>query len=272
MAVRGKEKNYAAIAAKSITKPSKMRPKWRFLVYSRHKKGKTRFALSANDVPDGKILMLDAEKGTDKYRKLDPDVWPIKKFEDLNDALGFLRTGKHDYTWVCPDTITKIHNLSLRFIMKLGEDRNLDRVPGVVDQRDHGKAGELTKELIYKLDGLDMGVIYTAQEKVDKGSSDDDELAESSVFYVPDVPPGVRSALNANVDVIGRLYVTKAQFVNPDGGEPIEKNQRRLWIGNHPMYDTGVRSEFDLPDVLKNPTVSSLTSLLLEGATKPKKK
>lgn len=268
MAARTKEKDYVAIARRTITQPSKMPPKWRFLIYSRHKKGKTTFCMSANDVPGGKILIADAEKGTDKYRKKNPDVWPITKWEDLQDMWGFLRSGKHDYTWVALDTMTKIHNMALRYVMKLGEDKNLDRIPGIVDQRDHGKAGELSKDLVYKMDRLPIGVIYTAQEKIDKGKDDEDELAESSVFYVPDVPPGVRGAVNSNVDVIGRLYVAKAQFKNPEGGDPIEKNQRRLWINNHPMYDTGARSEYEVPDMLKNPTVASLTKLLLEGSKK----
>lgn len=264
-AQRGKQKDYVKIAQSKITKPSKMKPKWRFLIYSRHKKGKTTFCMSVNKMKGEKILILDAERGTDKYRKVDPDVWPITKWEDLQDAWGFLRTGKHDYTWVALDTMTKIHNMALRYIMRLGEDKNLDRIPGVVDQRDHGKAGELSKELVYKMDALPMGIIYTAQEKIDKGKDDEDELAESSVFYVPDMPPGVRGAVNSNVDVIGRLYVTKVDFKNPNGGDPITKNQRRLWINNHAMYDTGARSEYEVPDMLKNPTVEGLTSLLLEG-------
>lgn len=272
------ERDYLKVARASVTRPSKMPPRFRLLIYSRNKKGKTRFCLTAQEM--GNLLVVDPEWGTEKYKKIDPYVWPISKWEDLQAVWGALRTGKlspkalgqgksdDPFTWVALDGMTKINNFALRYIMKQGEEANLDRKPGIVDRRDYNKSGELIKELILKFDNLPISVIYTAQERIISGNDDleADETSESSVFFVPDLPAGARGAVNSVVDVIGRLYVTKAQFKNPkDPDNPIEKNQRRLWIDTHAQYDTGYRSEWELPELVKSPTVKKLTELILEG-------
>lgn len=275
------EADYLKVARENITRPSKMEPRFRLMIYARNKKGKTKFCTTAQDL--GNLLIIDPEWGTEKYKTLDPYVWPISKWEDLQSVWGALRTGKlspktigqgsdiKPFKWVALDGMTKINNFALRYIMKLGEEANLDRRPGIVDRRDYNKSGELIKELILKFDALPLSVIYTAQERIVSGNDDmeADETNESSVFFVPDLPAGARGAVNSNVDVIGRLYVAKAQFKNPQDpdGVPIEKNQRRLWIGIHPQYDTGFRSEYDLPDMVKAPTVKKVTELILAGKT-----
>lgn len=280
-----KQKDYLKIAKANVTKPSKVKRKWRFLVYSKNKKGKTKFCISADTLSkvdgkcEGKLLLIDPEQGSVQYPRSDPHVWYIDKWENLDDVWGALRTGKltpkllglgasdEPYAWVALDGMTKINNLALRFIMKKREETSLEQRPGIVDRRDYNKSGELIKELLMKFDALPINVIYTAQERMISGNEDleSDETEESSVFFVPDLPAGARGSVNSIVDVIGRLYVAKAQFKNPKGGEPIEKNQRRLWMGIHSAYDTGFRSEFELPDILKSPTVPRLVKLIEEG-------
>jgi len=66
--------------------------------------------------------------------------------------------------------------------------------------------------------------------------------------------------VNSLVDVIGRIYVVRVEV------KGVEKAQRRLWIGESVKYDTGYRSEYNLPDMLKNPTVPRLTRLMREGS------
>lgn len=288
MPAKPKQKDYLAIAKRNITKPSKVKRKWRLLVYSKNKKGKTRFCMSADTLDkagkaEGRLLIIDPEQGTVQYPRSDPHVWYVKKWEDLDDIWGALRTGKvtpkflglgdrdEPYDWVALDGMTKINNMALRFIMRKREETSsLSVRPGIVDRRDYNKSGELIKELLLMFDALPINVIYTAQERMLTPQGDDDgsdETDESSVFFVPDLPAGARGSVNSIVDVIGRLYVTKAMFKNPKGGEPIEKNQRRLFMGLHPAYDTGFRSELELPDVLKNPTVPRLVKLLEEGVS-----
>lgn len=265
---RVKEKDYDKIAKEKITKPSKKQAKRRFLIYARKKKGKSTLAQTANELGGKhKVLMVDPEEGTDWMKIKDPDVWHVERWEDMDDVLGFIRKGNHDYTYVAIDGMTKINHMALRFIMKMEEDARIDRRPGIVDRRDYNKSGELVKDLMLRIDALNIGVIYTAQERMyTAGDDDDDELAEASTFYVPDLPQGVRGELNSLVDVIGRLYVVNVDFKNKKSGETVTKPQRRLWIGHHPSYDTGFRSEFELPDMVKNPTIPKLIKLIDEGS------
>lgn len=275
MAKRG-EKDYAQIAAKRMHRPAQRERMPRFLVYSRNKKGKTTFGISAGV---GKTLVLDPEQGTDEMKTKNPHVWPIENWVDLDEAYEFLRFvnkcpdsdceyGKnHTFEWVVVDGLTKMNNMALKHVMKLQEERSLDRIPGMVQQRDYGKSGELMKDLLVKFHNLPLGVIFTAQERQVEAfdSEEDEDYEENSAWFVPDLPKGVRGAANAIVDVIGRLYV-----IRTDDDPP--KKQRRLWLGESAKYDTGYRSDFVLPDTIPNPTIPRLVSLMRTGVIPTKKK
>lgn len=263
VAKRGSRRDYEAIAAEKIHKPSEIKPHPKFLIYARNKIGKTKFTLSAPGV-----LVADPEHGTDKYIQSDPDVWPIDEWDDLEDFYKFLRTGKHDYQFAGLDGATRFHNMALNKVMKLQEEKDLDRIPGLVRRQDYGKAGELSKRMFYNFLNLPMGVIFTAQERklilsADGDEESDDELP--SVQYVPDLPAGAKGALNGVVDIIGRMTIAKVKVREKGSKEIKVKAQRRLFIGPHDNYDTGYRSDFDLPEVIKNPTVAKLTNLIMTG-------
>lgn len=249
-------KDYDAIARQRITRPSTIKRFPKFLIYSRNKKGKSTFGLSAGVE---KTLVLDPEHGTDEMRSKDPNVWHIERWEDIDDAYNFLRYSKHEYQWVSVDGLTKLSNMSLKYVMKLQEEKSLDRIPGLVQQRDYGKSGELMKDMLTRFHSLPMGVIFTSQERMEEGNdSEEDEDAEGGgAAFVPDIPKGVRGYANSIVDIIGRLYVVKN-----DAG----KSERRLWIGESIKYDTGYRSDFALPDYVKNPTVPKLVRLVRTGS------
>lgn len=261
-------KDYNAIARARITRPSqKAERKPRILVYSRNKKGKTHFCAAAGK---GRVLVIDPEEGTSEETKLDPDTWHVSSWEELDDVYKFLREGKHDYEWVAVDGLTRIANMSLRWVMFQAEQRDLDRRPGQVGKQDYGKSGEAVKAMLYNFHNLPMGVIFTAQERIMDAvpSGDEDEDSEdASVMYVPDLPKGVRGAVNSIVDVIGRLYTVKTSVKLKAGDKVVEKEviQRRLWIEPHVSYDTGYRSAHVLPPFLKNPTPEKLTTLLKTG-------
>src|SRR6478672_110522 len=124
--------------------------------------------------------------------------------------------------------------------------------------------------MMMRFHNLQIGVVYTAQERQVEGgdSEDDDDVEDVTSMYVPDLPKGVKSAINALVDVIGRLYVVRIEIEN-DNAEAAKtfKSERRLWIGQSDKYDTGYRSDHSpLPDVLKNPTVPRLVRLIRTGS------
>jgi hypothetical protein len=267
---RRSEPDYLAIAKKKVHRPAK-RQSWRkALVYGRNKKGKTRFSLS-NGID--RTLHIDPEQGTDTMKTLNPYVWPITSWKDMNEAWGAIRTyqlspyilgqgkSKEPFDTIAVDGCTKINNLALKHVGRIAEQRDLDRIPGMTDRRDYNKSGELMKDMINGFLNLRMNVIFTAQERmitstpVDEADEGDDE----QLYFVPDLPAGVRGALNSVVDVIGRIYVVKVEIK----GET--KTRRRLQIGHHELYDTGYRSDFELPDVLKNPTFPKLVNLIETG-------
>ena len=257
-------KDYSAIAAKRITSPSALakanggdvrRPS--ILVYSRNKKGKTRFCLTAGK---GRVLIVDPEHGTDRFLKADPHVWHLQSWEEIDDIFKYLRSGEHEYEWIAFDGTTRIANMALRYVTKRAEEADLNRRPGQITQRDYGNAGELFKQMLYSFHALPVGVIYTAQERqIDggEGEDEDDDVEISNIQYVPDLPKGSRAALNSIVDVIGRIYTVKVP--GKDGNNEVK---RRLWLAPSVAYDTGARSEYKLPDYLEDPTIPRLVSLI----------
>lgn len=255
-------KNYAAIAAAKITRPSQVKRMPKFLIYGRNKKGKTTFCETAGQ---GKILIVDPEHGTTEMKEKDPHIWPVDKWEDLDDLYGYLRSGDHPYEWVALDGLTRISNMALNYVMRIQEEKSLDRIPGLVQQRDYGKSGELMRAMLTNFHNLPMGVIYTAQERQQETvDSEEDEDAEGGAsMYVPDLPKGVRGMVNSLVDVIGRIYVVK---VEDREGNPVA--QRRLWLGESVKYDTGYRSDYTLPDYIKTPTVPKLVRAIRTGTTR----
>lgn len=267
MAAR-REVDYLKIAKQRAHRPSQKKHFPKILVYSRNKKGKTTFSLSAGVE---KTLVLDPEKGTDAMLAKNPHVWPVSKWEDVQEFWGAIRTMKlspavlgtgksnEPFEWVAADGLTKLNNMALKYIGRQAEERDLDRRPGMVDRRDYNKSGELMKDFINNLHSLKMGVVFTAQERMttlDSGDHDDDE---ETTFFVPDLPAGVRGTINSVVDVIGRLYVVTVE--TKEG----PRKQRRMQIGPHERYDTGYRSDYVLPDMIKNPTIPKLVNLMHTG-------
>lgn len=256
-----KERDYSKVASR-IVRPADMKRKPKLAVYARNKKGKTTFGLSAGVE---RTIVLDPEHGTSTMIAKNPHVLPIEAWRDVDDYYKFLKKGKHDYTWVLIDGNTRLHNMCLHHVMKQQEERNLDRLPGTVTKRDYGRAGELYKDMIVNFCNLEMGVVFAINERLDKGAGgdDDEEAEESEARVVPDLPQGVRGILNAEVDVIGRLYIAKT-MVKKDGKKK-EVLQRRLRIAPHERYDTGFRSDYVLPDVVVEPTIKKLVRLMREG-------
>ncbi len=260
------EKDYMAIAKRRIQRPAEINRLPKFHIYSRQKKGKTTFSTSAGVE---QTLILDPEHGTDAMKTKNPHVWHIERWEDVDEAWNFIRGGNHPYKWIGVDGLTKLSQMSLKYTMRLQEERSIDRIPGQVQQRDYGKAGEVMKTMLTNFHNLPYGVIFTSQERANEAadSEEDEEIESETMEYVPDLPKGVRSYVNSLVDVIGRLYVVKV--LQDDG---TSKAQRRLWLGESLKYDTGYRSDYVLPDMVKVPSIPKLVSLMDTGAVPTRRK
>lgn len=248
----GTSKDYSKFAAR-ITRPADREKLPRILVYGRNKKGKTTFGTSANLE---ETLVLDPEAGTDEMRKRNPHVAHITQWSDMDEAWGYLRLGDHPYRWVCVDGLTKINNMALRYVMNQAEQKDLDRKPGLVKRQDYGASGELMKQMLTNFHALNMGVVFTAQERMLSMDAGDSEEDEETTYFVPDLPASVRGAVNSIVDVIGRIYTVRVEVKGK------QVTRRRLQIGPHERYDTGYRSDFSPPDMITSPTIPKLISVL----------
>jgi AAA domain-containing protein len=275
-------KDYAAIARKRIHRVGESERMPRLLVYGRNKKGKTRFCATAPNV-----LILDPEDGTTAETKLNPDVWPVTQWQDIEDAYGALKSGikspktNKPYEWLALDGMTRILSMAISFVSRQQMERDLSRQPGQVDQRTYGQANKMIEGMLHNFHSLrSIGMVITCQERmlvVDnmEDLDGDDDATPASYMYVPDLSPGSRSPLNQIVDVIGRIYVvrgdftTKRRYRGSDGNvktkEVPTRTQRRLWVGPHEMYDTGYRSDYELSDFIVNPTVPTVVRAMREG-------
>lgn len=258
------KRDYSALAAERIGRPADKPDASKYpsqFIYARNKKGKTHYALRGFYGIE-QTLVLDPEAGTDEFIESNPHVYPITKWEDMNDAYMYLRHGNHNYTTVSLDGLTRINNFALKWIMGQMEEMDLSRKPGMVQKQDYGKSGEIMKSMLYNFHTLPMAKIYTAQERSEDGSdfSDDDDVSNGAARFVPDLPKGVRAAINGQVDVIGRLYVVKIQ--RKDGTKFL---QRRLWVEPNDSFDTGYRSDYEIPPYIKNPTPARVVKLMREG-------
>lgn len=259
-------RDYTALAASRVRKPSQIPEEEKFpsiFVYARNKRGKSYFGMQGEHGIE-RTLVLDPEGGTDEFVDQDPNVYPITKWEDMHDAYMYLRHGKHNYTSVCIDGLTRINNFALRWIMGQMEEADLSRKPGMVDQRDYGKSGIVMQQMLYNFHTLRMTKIYTAQERAEGGNdfSEDADSTEAKIRHVPDLPKGVRAAINAQVDVIGRMYIVRVQ----KKGETDLTPQRRLWVEPHEAFDTGYRSDYVMPAYIRNPTPARVIRTIREGA------
>lgn len=274
-------KDYAAIARAKITNAGSGRMP-RYLIYGRNKKGKTRFCATAPDV-----LIADPEDGTIAETKLNPDVWHVTQWTDLDEVYQFVKGGGKSpktgqpYKWVALDGMTRMLGMAVDFVNSQIGDKDLTRKPTDQDNRRlYGRANKLIEAMLHNFHSLrNVGLIFTASERVieienmeDLG--EDAEAAPSSFQYVPDLSPGARSPLNQVVDLIGRIYVVRGEFettkvVMKDGKRVRVKatttTQRRLFVAPHEMYDTGYRSGYSLPDYLAEPTVATVGRALREG-------
>jgi AAA domain len=268
------KKDYLEVARTKIVRANDIKKYPKILIYSRKKVGKTTLALTAAE-PD-KMLVIDPEEGANYKTKTNPYIWPIERWSDMDDVYGALRTGKltpnhlkqgessTPFQWAIPDGMTRINNFALHHVRHEQEERNLDRIPGFIDRRDYGKSGELMKQMMANFETLKMGVVYTAHERMKTSANfeEDEDDEGTEVFYVPDLPDAVRNHVNALVDVIGRLYIVRLDDPKNEGKKVA---YRRLHIGPSDAYDTGYRSEYKLPDVLKSPSIPKLLKLMKDG-------
>lgn len=220
------------------------------LVYGRNGHGKTRFAASG---PNTIILDVN-EKGTRSVRTYDAHLMPIESWEELTFAYWMLKEGDHDFKTVVIDTLTQAQHMCMRHILKEAEDRDPNRPASMPRRQDWGQLGELMKPLMLNFRNLPMNVVFVCQERVDKGSDEDDEATNRRV---PDLSPSVRGVAMGSVEVMGRIYKRKVRSVDKSKKKETVKWQTRMLVGPHEDYETKDRTG-KLGTIIVEPTMQDI--------------
>src|SRR5660397_278628 len=84
------------------------------VVYGPPGAGKTTFGATFPDA-----LILSAESGLLSIRDKDIDTWTIDKWEDLEEAFGFLRRGEHEYKTAVSYTHLRAHETKANLVCRL---------------------------------------------------------------------------------------------------------------------------------------------------------
>lgn len=270
--------DYAKLAASKITSPSQMNVPYRIFCYGGKKKGKTTFCTSPGK---GRVLIMDPEVGTARMQKIDPNVWPIRSWQDVIDQTEWAKRHlkDHTYKWLAYDGMDKIFYFALYTVAGIKASDAISTKQKIIKIQHYGTAADMVKEWLDSLNHLGVGIILTAQEKNDEikgGMEEDDDVETRDYRKVPNIASQARNNCVAWADVIGRIYVVngtnKFKKPNPDvegGFEIVEKAGlvRRMWLHPHESYETGFRSEFGgrIPAYLEQPTVPKLVRLLATG-------
>ena len=256
-------KHNREVAAK-ILPASKMPRRFRGLFYGKSGRGKTRLAASAP-----KCLIIDVnEEGTDSVRRdYDPNVFPVKFWQEINDVYWYLQSGDHPYESVAVDGLTGLQELCMKFVLGDEASRDASRDPDMPSKQAWGKTGELMKTQIMNFRNLPMHVIFTALER--KSVIGDDEDDDVEVFISPALSPSVAGTAERAVGMIGYLQ-TRNVVVRARGEEGKKKSttvrvpKTRLLVAPSERYLSKDRYHIGAPHV-DEPNVTAIIQQIYGG-------
>lgn len=219
-------------------KVSTVRP-LKALFFGPSKSGKTTLAGSAP-----KALFLDTEGGTMSLRDKDIDIFTIKTWLDVEDALFTLMTEKHQWETVVVDSVTMLQEIA-------GDKAGL--LSAIVNNEDprraYGSIGAMIRHKILQFNSLPINVIFTAQLR----ERDGQDMEAGQYPLTPDVTPAILKTLMAAPDVIGRTYLTQV------GATP-QDVEYRVAFGPETLSQVGHR-DLALPHTVKGLTIPKLIEL-----------
>jgi hypothetical protein len=235
---------------KKIRPASQLSINQNFLIYGYPDSGKTRVASSAPGV-----LLIDVnENGTDSVRRdIDPNVYPIEYWQEINDIYWYLQSGDHNYESVAVDGLTSLQTLCMNFVLGDEAARDASRDPDMPSRQAYGKVAQLMRTQLTNFRNLPLNTVFTALPRTrDTGEGDEDEI----LITGPSLSPAIAAHATAAVGTIG--YLTKREVTiksKKDGKVTKRKEVRtRLIVGPQERYITkdrnGLFGEYiDAPDL-----------------------
>lgn len=227
---------------KRIHRASEFDPNQNMLIYGHPDSGKTRVAASAP-----KVLIIDVdEKGTDSVRRdIDPFVYRVEFWNEINDLYWYAQSGNHQYESFAIDGLTGLQTLCMNFVLGDEAARDASRDPDMPSRQVYGKVSQLMRTQITNWRNLPYNIIFTALARTrDTGEGEEDEILMTG----PSLSPAIAAHATAAVGTIG--YLTKREVVikskkTIDGEEKITKRKevrRRLVVGPQARFITKDRN------------------------------
>jgi hypothetical protein len=232
----------SARVSKKIQRASTFDPNQNMLIYGHPDSGKTRVAASAP-----KVLIIDVdEKGTDSVRRdIDPYVYRIEFWNEVNDLYWYAQSGNHDFESFAIDGLTGLQTLCMNFVLGDEAARDASRDPDMPSRQVYGKVSQLMRTQITNWRNLPYNTIFTALARTrDTGDGDEEEI----LITGPSLSPAIAAHATAAVGTIG--YLTKREVIIKskkvvDGEEKVTKRKetrRRLITGPQAKFITKDRN------------------------------
>jgi len=148
-------------------KPTKEKERVKLFIYGESGAGKTFTSLSA--FPN--IALIDLERGAALYHStFEFDVLNASTIEEIEEAIEFLRTEKHDYKTIVIDPITKLYEIltkkwSDRLFKYNKKSKGFKHEYYAMQPLDYKLLKDEWKDLVSRILSLDMNIVCTARLK-----------------------------------------------------------------------------------------------------------
>ena len=180
--------------------------KVKLLLYGSAGSGKTTAALTFPN-----CAVIDTEGGTDLYAgrgQFAPfDVLRVKTLAELENALAYLRSGKHNYQTLVIDSVTVLYEVKREALARASRS-------GEMSYREWGKLNNGMEALYNALTDLDMHVVIIARE------SPEYEGTGESLRKVGTKPDADKSLIY-NVDFVIQMLGNRTGVVKKSRGQDI---------------------------------------------------